>query len=408
MADDDNFAKHVREGKGICFITHCYPSRTGPLACHFVESLAEALGRSGFRVTVVTPRIFVEDPLFEMRGSVRIYRHRFFTANQYLKYYKRIPVFRMLTYFVGALWTGLTVIRHDHCMLIHAHWILPSGLVALILARLTGLPYVVTARGSDVSVYPLKSWVLRRLGRHVLRQAKCIIARSDNLKREMVEMFRIDADQIQVVRSGVNLAMFRPLDKQAARAKLGVSDEKDIVLFVGDLSPIKGVQCLIEALPAVVHSKPDVLCVLVGDGSMRGPLERRIEQLKLENHVYLVGSQLHERIPLWMNAADILVVPSLSEGVPNVVVEALACHLPVVATKVGDIPNLVSHMENGLSIDNADPECISSALSLLLGEDRRLYDRVKRGCMTRLPPDSVDFEAEQNIAIYRHLLQQGR
>jgi glycosyltransferase involved in cell wall biosynthesis len=354
---------------------------------------------------VVTPRIFVKDPLLETHGSVRVYRHRFFTANHYLKDYKRVPIFRMLTYLVGAVWTGLKVIRGDHCVLIHAHWILPSGLIALILARLTGLPFVVSARGSDVNVYALKSWFLRGLGRLALRHAKCIIARSENLKRETVEVFRLDEARVHVIRSGVDLTLFRPLEKQPARAKLGMVDGRDIVLFVGNLSPIKGVQYLIEALPAVSRSKNDVLCVLVGDGSMREPLERRIEELDLHHHVSFVGEQPHEKIPLWMNAADILVVPSLSEGVPNVVVEALACHLPVVATKVGDIPNLISHMENGLLIDKADPEDISSALNLLLGGDRELYGQIKRGCTTRLIPDSVECEAERNIAVYQHLLQ---
>lgn len=405
MLDEDHSTKRVGEERQICFLTHCYPSSTGPLACRFVENLAQSLGRSGWEVSVVTPRIFVKDPLFETRGSVKVYRHRFFTANHYLKEYRRVPIFRMLTYLAGAVGTGLRVTRGEHCVLIHAHWILPSGLVALILARLTGLPFVVSARGSDVSVYALKSWFLRSLGRLVLRHAKCIIARSDNLKRETAEMFRINGDRVHVIRSGVDLTLFRPLDKRAARAKLGMANGRDIVLFVGNLSPVKGIQYLVEALPAVSRSKNDLLCVVVGDGSMRQPLERRIEELDLRHHVSFVGEQPHEKVPLWMNAADILVVPSLSEGVPNVVVEALACHLPVVATRVGDIPNLVSDMENGLLIDKGNPGSISSALNLLLEGDRKLYGRIKRGCMTRLPPDGVDLEAERNIALYRHLLQ---
>jgi len=395
----------VGEKSQICFVTHCYPSSKGPLACRFVRNLAQALGRLGCEVSVVTPRIFKKDPLFETHGSVKVYRHRFFTANHYLKDYKRVPIFRMLTYFAGAVWRGLGVIRGDRCVLIHAHWILPSGLIALILARLTGLPFVVSARGSDVNVYALKSRFLRGVGRLVLRHAKCIIARSDNLKRETAEIFRLDEGRVHVIRSGVDSTLFRPLDKRAARATLGMANGKDIILFVGNLSPIKGVQYLVEALPAVSRKKNDVLCVLVGEGRMREPLERRVEELDLRRHVSFVGEQPHEKIPLWMNAADVLVVPSLTEGVPNVVVEALACHLPVVATKVGDIPNLISHMENGLLIDRAEPEGISSALNLLLQRDGELYERIKRGCTTHLPPHSVDFEAERNIAIYQRLLQ---
>lgn len=389
----------------VFFLTHCYPSYPGHFACRFVESLAHGLGKFGYEVSVVTPRIFDRDPLFERHGSVKVYRHRFLTANKYLKYYKRLPVFRMLTYFAGAVWTGLRVIRRDHCVLIHAHWIIPSGLIALILAGLTGLPFVVHARGSDVTVYSKKSWLLYKVAEFVLRRAKYVVTRSRSLQQEIVNIFHVQEKKLRAIPTGVDLTLFRPGDKKEAKTQLGLPQDRNIILFVGNLIDIKGVHCLVESLPSIVVSHKDVLCVLVGEGEMRTELENRIMELGLKDHVSFSGGQPYERIPLWMNAAELLIVPSLSESGPNVVAEALACHLPVVATKVGDIPNLVSHMENGLLIDRVDPESISSALNLLLGSDRGLYDRIKRGCLTHSAPRSIDSEAEQNIAIYDRLLQ---
>jgi glycosyltransferase involved in cell wall biosynthesis len=390
----------------VCFLSHCYPSYPGHSAGCFVESLAQGLGRFGCEVSVVTPRIFVKDALFEARGSVKVYRHRFLTANRYLHSYGRVPIFRMLTYMTGAVWTGLRVIKKDSCSLIHAHWVVPSGLIALILARLTGLPFIVHARGSEVSVYLRQSWFLRYLGKLVLRRAHSIVARGANLKREVVEMFHLEEGRIHVVRDGVDLNLFRPLDKRAARAKLGLPEDRDIVLFVGHLYPIKGVQHLIEALPAAVRANRDVLCILVGEGGMREPLARRVRELKLENHVSLVGEQPHERIPLWMNAADMLVVPSLSEAGPDVAVEALACHTPVVGTRVGDMPNLIAPDENGLLVEPGDAEAIASSIKLLLANGSRgLHQRMKDKFAAQPPVESVEAEAQQHLGIYHEVLR---
>lgn len=356
-------------------------------------------------MSVITPRIFVKDALFETHGSVKVYRHRFFTANKYLKYYKRIPVFRMLTYVAGAVWTGLKVIRGDHCVLIHAHWILPSGLIALMLARLTGLPFVVHARGSDVTVYPKKSWLLYKIARSVLHRTEYVIARSSSLKQEVVDTFHVQERKLHAIRTGVDLALFRPTSKKEARTQLGLPEDRDIVLFVGYLFHIKGIHHLVEALPSIVASHKNLLCVVVGEGEMRDGLEKRISELGLENHVSFVGEQPYERIPLWMNAAKLLVVPSISESGPNVVAEALACHLPVVATKVGDIPSLITHKENGLLVAPGDTEAIASSIKLLLANGGELYQRMKRAFALQPPPESVEVEAGQHLAIYREVLQ---
>src|SRR5690606_6819819 len=166
-----------------------------------------------------------------------------------------------------------------------------------------------------------------------------ILSVSEDLKLHIVNL-GIDKNKVHVVPNGVDTDKFKPAGKAHARSILNLPRDKNIVLFVGALRKIKGVDYLIEAAHSFVDK--DTYLFMVGrDDGLKKNLEKRAHELKIANYIKFTGPVNHEDIPLWISASDILVLPSLSEGRPNVILEALACEVPVVATDVGGIPELM-------------------------------------------------------------------
>jgi glycosyltransferase involved in cell wall biosynthesis len=144
---------------------------------------------------------------------------------------------------------------------------------------------------------------------------------------------------------------------------LGLPSEVFVLLFVGYLAPVKGVEVLLEALEQL--GDPQLYCVLVGGGPLDAPLKALVQARGMGAQVLFAGPQPTAQVPQWMNAADLLVLPSFSEGRPNVVLEAQASGLPVVATRVGGTQELIRDGENGLLVDSGDPCQLARAISAL-------------------------------------------
>jgi teichuronic acid biosynthesis glycosyltransferase TuaC len=239
-------------------------------------------------------------------------------------------------------------------------WAYPDGFAAVIASRLLGVPCVVKLHGSDINAIAklpgprrMLSWALPRAAR--------VVAVSRALGEEAIAL-GVPRDRVAIVMNGVDGELFRPRDRAAARQDLGVS-AGPLVVYVGNLKPEKGVAELAEAWPNVTAAVPDAQLAVVGDGPLR-------ERLAGER-IRLVGPQPLERVPTWMAAADIVVLPSHSEGTPNVVLEALASGRRVVASNVGGIPDLITSPELGTLVPPRDPIALAAALVAAL---RAPYD----------------------------------
>ncbi|MBT7913813.1 glycosyltransferase, partial [Candidatus Bathyarchaeota archaeon] len=176
----------------------------------------------------------------------------------------------------------------------------------------------------------------------------------------------VEREKIRVVYNGVD-ERFQPGDKKRAREGLGLPHNRFTVLFVGLLVPIKGLEVLLEAVHQVDDER--LLCILVGDGTLRECLEKQANETGLEGQVLFAGSRSSQEIPVWMNAADLLVLPSFSEGRPNVVLEAQACGLPVLATRVGGTPELVTDGSDGLLVDSGDTRQLADGIITLMSDE---------------------------------------
>jgi teichuronic acid biosynthesis glycosyltransferase TuaC len=262
-----------------------------------------------------------------------------------------------------------------------AYWLYPEGWGAVWAARKLGIPVVLGARGSDLR--RPGDWLSARLTRQALRRATLVITVSEDLKRIAIEM-GVPAERVQSIPNGCDLDVFFPADRLEARRELRIAADRRVVLFVGRLVEVKGVEVLVEAARLALARSPSLELVLVGDGPLRESLERQARE-KLGAHARFTGPLPPEKIARWMAAADVVCLPSYSEGCPNVVIEALACGRPVVASEVGGVPELVS-ADTGILVPPGRPEALAEALVKALECDwdpqaiaalqRRGWDRV--------------------------------
>ncbi len=224
--------------------------------------------------------------------------------------------------------------------LLHAFWTIPCGFVSSFCCR--DIPLLTTLEGSDIKVFG-RELISKPPIKRALKRSKKIIALSDELKREAIELGARE-DKIHVIPDGVDTSKFKPGDKHALRAELHLP-ESLLVLFVGYLYKLKRVDRLIKA-SANLSKDFEFHVVIAGDGPERQNLERLAESLGLKAIIFK-GSVAHEDMPSYMAASDVLVLPSETEGLPTCVQEAMACGIPVVASNVGGLPDLITNGVTG-------------------------------------------------------------
>jgi len=290
--------------------------------------------------------------------------------------------------------------RRQRPDLMDAHFVWPDGVGVSHLARQAGLPYVITLRGW---LYPcLERTSLRRQARRALLDAAAVISVSGHLADTAADL-GVPRERLHVIPNGVDVDRFRPLDRDRARRELGLPTDGALIVAVAHLKRTKGHDELIEAVAALSR---DVRLVIVGEdpgrGAYRHHLEGLIAQRGLTNRITLAGRQPHDRIPLYLNAADVSVLASYREGCPNVVLESLACGTPVVATRVGAVPDLVTPGQNGTIVPPRDPQPLAEGLSSVL--NRSWSEQPVRDSVRERTWDAV---ARTILAVFQQVSARG-
>jgi glycosyltransferase involved in cell wall biosynthesis len=286
---------------------------------------------------------------------------------------KRIPTIRrrldrctpveMLTFMMSATLAGLRLTRSWRPDFTIAFFGIPCGPVAYTLKAIYGVPYIVSLRGGDVpgfQSYDLALYhrLMKPAIRFLWRQATCVVANSQGL-RDLAQSTE-PVVTINVIPNGVDVQRFRPA---------GSSDRNGPVrlLYVGRLTYQKGVDVFIQALQRL-DSRIQFEVELVGDGNARRPLERMVQKSGLLERLHFTGWLDRTEIPQRYQQADIFVLPSRDEGMSNVILEAMASGLPVIATSLGGNTELVRHGENGLLVKPDDSEQLADALLELINK----------------------------------------
>ncbi len=282
---------------------------------------------------------------FEVLDGIEIYHPR----------YPVTPKIGMSLYglnmFLGSLQTVKAIHRTFPFDLIDAHYIYPDGFAAILLGEFFRKPVILSARGSDINIYP-EFKIIRNIMKYSLQRSSAIISVSSSLRDIMVNKLESSVGKIFVIPNGIEPNIFYYADKTDAKKKLGLSDRKKMVVSVGSLLELKGHHILADAISLLKkEDKLDFHTCIIGEGDYREVLETKIRHLGLEGDITLMGQIPNARLADWYNAADIFFLGSSREGWPNVVSEALACGTPVVATNVNGIPEIIISEDYGLLVE---------------------------------------------------------
>ncbi len=355
-------------------LSHMYPSAVNWTAGIFVHEQVRALVALGHDVRVVSPK-GVAPPLLP--------RWKAFHDVPGVDIFDGVPVLypRKLTLPGGRLghrnsdamlWAirkPLGAVRRAWPFdVIHAHMLVPDGWAAARIGAEAGVPVVATAHRADVLDVPAQGPRSSARVTEAVESIDQVCAVSASIGGAVAAL-GTPRRPVRVVPNGADTRVFTPRPTSEARARLGLPDDGPIISFVGKLVPRKGVDTLIEAM-GILARRPGgaPLLVAAGVGEMRPALERRAAELGIADRVRFVGKIAHDDVGWWMSAGDVFVLPSLSEGLPTVVCEAMNCGLPVVATAVDGTPEIVRDGETGLLVPPGEAGALAAALARVLDE----------------------------------------
>lgn len=286
--------------------------------------------------------------------------------------------------------------------LVDAQFFFPDGPAAATIARELNLPLTIKSRGADIHFWSSRPHALEQM-KTAAAQANGMLAVSQALRADMIEL-GIPADRITVHYTGLDRERFRPIERGAARAlvsalpNLGVWSEGPLIVTPGALIPRKGQRLVIEALQYV----PEGCLALAGAGEDEARLRKLVQDLGLSERVQFLGLVSHDLLPQLLCASDVVVLPSVSEGLANVWVESLACGTPLVISDIGGAREIVRDPSAGRIVAR-EPEAIAAAINELIAD----------------PPDQEDvahnarrfdwnINADNLVTFWQQILKTGR
>jgi glycosyltransferase involved in cell wall biosynthesis len=352
----------------ILTMTNLYPNPLQPHRAPFNRNQLRVMAEK-HEVRVIAPVAWTDELRARRRGAALPPGRRLLFDGIPVEYPRYLFPPRLLRGWYGHFyrWSvrrtfarALDEFRPD---LVYAPWAYPDGWAAVELGHRAGRPVAIKVHGSDVLLLARHAQRRRRT-EDALRRADCIVAVSRDLADHMIA-FGVDPSRIEVVYDGVEHAVFKPGGRREARARLGLEPEEPLALFVGNLIALKGVELLVAACARLAAAGLRFTCHLIGQGSLRPRLEQQIRAGGLEGRVRLHGALPHNQLPDWYRAANVLVLPSHSEGVPNVLLEAAACRTPFIASRVGGIPE-IAHLGVSRLIPAGDTAQFTEALGAFL------------------------------------------
>ena len=382
----------------VTFLVTQYPTEENPVGGIFHKTQADALVRRGLEVQVIAPVPWVPPGMATLSHKWNSYAS---IPEEYVAGGVRVCSPRYLHWPKADYWgwshreiaRASKALVSGHSDLVHAHFAYPCGLAAVDLARSLHVPVVLTLHGSDVNTNPHVTRLSRHRFRTAVNKASCVLAVSQALAEKTLAL---SGRRPLVLPIGIDLKQYSQLpDRSSARRLLGLPVDKRLVLFVGDLIRSKGIEELMGALTALKCE--NILGCIIGDG----PLRALVQQSRTAR---CFGRLPNPQVALHLAAADVFVLPSYSEGMPTVLVEAGAASLPIVATRVGGIPELLAQ-ERGLVIPPRSSDAIVWGIRHILANWEEAVEGASR--LTRFVQQKYDVDSNADILVrlYEGLLK---
>jgi len=318
---------------------------------------------------------FKNAPAFSEIEKIKVHRYKFFPFNGcdlinqsgLAETLSRDKVKLLLVPFL--LFFQLVNIRRlvevHQISVIQANWTIPQGIVAAVYKKLLNpkIKILLTSHGSDLNMS--FGSLGKNLNRFVLKNVDVLTVVSNSLREKAGELGH--TKDIEVIPMGIDTTHFRPVEgTQSLKENLGI--KKWMLLFVGYFNEVKGIEYILRAMPEILKQHPETTLVLAGDGILKSKLKEIVKELMMEKAVIFTGLVEQKRLPLYYSAADIVLMPSLSEGSPVVLPEALSCGAIVITS---DLPIYREHIkdgENGFIVRQKDSKGIANKVTSLLGD----------------------------------------
>lgn len=381
----------------ILYITHLYPRYEGDHYGSFIHNHVKAIASKGRSVVVVSPVV-----LHNKKGAkhkrkildgVQVYYPTFFQFPT-----NRFKAVNVILFTIQSVLYCLANYRLVRARLIHSHFLLPDGFVCLFISKLFNSPSVCTLRGSDVNVIPKKSRFLRRLSELTLRRTDRVAAVSESLASASLVKKNCNC---KVIYNGCDIDSLMSVEVHEFEPQ----QKNQYLLFVGNIIKSKGVYELIGILDTVIKQYPDTHLLLVGDGPEIPKLRTLVYEMNLDSRVLFLGKRKPEEVKFLMERADVFIFPSHREGLPNVVLEAARMKMPIVASRVGGIPEILSDQETGLLFSPMDVEGFSKSVVELLRSDF-VRSTIGRKAYEASLTFSWDANADIHCEMYDRLLRE--
>lgn len=371
----------------ICMIASTYPRFDKDGAGRFNRSLGEALAALGHEIHVFIPY----HPAIESYATpVRIHPFHYPGARHWpvMGYAGAMDSDRSLRWqayllILPFLLSGsLTLSRLAGCHdfdVIHSHWVLPNGPIGLVGQALARSPLFVSLHGSDIH-FAKKNSLFALVARQTFKRAKGVTACSPQLYRSALEL-GASPYSTRLIAWGADPKAFACCpDTTELREQLNLNKGASVVLALGRLVGKKGFDVLLRAMPSVLTCSPETYCIIAGDGPEGSKLHALADQLGILDHVRFPGFIPWDQVRDYLHLSDLFVAPSVHDegnldGLPTVILEAMAAGKPVVASNVAGIPLAVTHRETGILVPERDEKALGEAIYLLL-QDEGLRNRL--------------------------------
>jgi len=380
----------------LCIVTHTFLPHVGGIERVVYEQSKRLLQRN-YEPIVVTNRI--ETPKNYVVDGINVQCYESLNTGFRLGIPYSIPTITSLETFLKAVKSSKIVHAHGHPYL--------TSLIAAKLAKRYSKPFVLTQHNTFIEYDSIFDNIERlndlAVGKETLKEADKIIAVSNATKNYVLSL-GAKPEKVKVLHNGVDLVRFRPLagKREEMRRKLGISQNSIVVLTVRRLVYKNGIDTLIESANIAVKKNPKIVFLVVGKGPDLNNVQMKINQLGIENNFRLTGFVKDEDLPLYYNAADFFVLPSKSgEGLPLVALEAMACGLPVIATNVGGISEILME-DYGKLVPPNQPELLAKAVLEFSNIDLSSRKKEIRAVMEE--KYSWDKNVETLIEIYEELI----
>lgn len=378
----------------ITVLASSYPRFLGDGTAPFVQSLSEHLVHIGNAVEVVAPY----DPAVSSApvGRVNVHRFHYSPVDRWhimgharsLKGDTQLrsgTVFLLPFFLLAEFLSALRIARRQHAQVIHAHWVLPNGLVGAWLCKLLGIPLAISLHGSDIFV-ARRNRAFGAVAGWVLRRAAVVTACSEDLRQAAIKLGAAP-ERVHLIAWGADPERFSPAVQPLDRSHIGLTEESTVLTCLGRIVHKKGFDVLLRALPPLLDSYPELKLVIGGDGAQREQLADLATELGISERIHFPGRISWEDVPAFLAMGDLFVLPSVQDaagnvdGLPTVLLEAMALGKPIVATQIGGVPLVIEHGENGILCPPGNTHALEQAIAMLL-ENPSLQHKISRAART--------------------------